>query len=65
MLSIFQYDLSLSAFIKIYDMPLGMFGYVRRSLHIMSYPKNEVLYQGEFIVYCVSSNKNMYFSNKA
>ena len=35
-----------------------MFGYVCRSLHIMSYSKDAVPYQSEYIVYCVSPNKN-------
>ena len=43
---------------KVFDVPLVMFGYVWRSLHVMSYAKDDVLYQDEFIVYHMSPNKN-------
>ena len=42
---------------KIYDVPLAMFGYMWKSLHIMSYPKDGGPYQGGYIVYCVSFNQ--------
>ena len=39
-----------------------MFGYVWSSLHIMSYPKGGLPYQGKYNVYYESPNKNMYLS---
>ena len=50
--------LSLSAFIKMYDVPIEMSGWVWRSLHIMSYPKDGASYLDEYIIYCV----NLYLS---
>ena len=63
-LSILEYNLSLSAFVKIHDVPLTMFCYVRRSLHLISYPNNGVPLIGQCIVYYVSSNAIMYLSKK-
>ena len=45
-------------------MSLAMFGYVQKSLHIMSCPKDDVTYQGKCIVYCVNPNKNIYLFKK-
>ena len=63
-LGIFQSGLSLSAFIKLFDVPLVMSDYMSRLLHLMSYPKDDVLYQDKCILYCVSQNKNIYLSKK-
>ena len=60
----FNIPLRFSAPIKLYDMSFAIFGYVSRSFHIISFPKNGVPYQGQNMVSCVSSDKNMYLSKK-
>ena len=50
--------LSLSVFIKMYDVPIEMSGWVWRSLHIMSYPKDGAPYLDECIIYCVNLNSS-------
>ena len=37
-----------------YDVPIEMSGWVWRSLHIMSYPKDGAPYLDECIIYCVN-----------